>query len=78
MNRTLANAVRAGTAARLAAAAARRFQIAQMRGALDMRKAQNQHHRQQVSEALARLSRGCKEFRRQLRSKVGRTCSPTK
>jgi hypothetical protein len=67
MDATLAKAVRAGTAARMASAAARRVQIAQLRITLDMHKAQNQHRRRQVSAAIVRLRGGCTEFRRQVR-----------
>jgi hypothetical protein len=70
MHRMLARAVRAGTAARMASVSARRLQIEQLKTALRMHAAQNQHHRQQVSAALARLRGSCAEFRRQVRRKL--------
>jgi hypothetical protein len=70
MDRTFLQAMTAGTAARQASASTRRNQIAQLRTALQMHKAQNQHHRQQVSAALVRLQRTCAEFRRKLRGQI--------
>ena len=70
MNGRLAKAVRAGTAARMASAAARRLQIAQLHVALEMHKAQNRHHRRQVSDAIVRLRGRCAEFRRQVRRQL--------
>jgi hypothetical protein len=77
MTRTLALAMRAGTAARLASASARRRQIAQTRTALLMHTVQNRHFRQQVTLALARLRRNTLAFRKGLQSNriVARTAA---
>jgi hypothetical protein len=70
MERTFAHAVRAATSARLAALSVRRQQIAQLRTALQMHKAQNRYSRRQVSAALTRLRGSCTEFRRQVRRQL--------
>ena len=71
MNRTLANAVKAASAARMASAAARRLQMAQLRAAVQMHKAQNLHHRRQVSDALVRIRGNCAALRAGVRRRLG-------
>jgi hypothetical protein len=76
MNRALAKAVKAASAARTASAAARRLQMAQLRVALQMHKAQNQHHRRQVSEALVRIRGNCAALRAGVRRRLGKAGAP--
>jgi len=70
MDSTLAKAVKAGSAARMASASARRLQMEQLRMAVQMHTAQNEHRRQQVSDALVRLRAGCAAFRKQVRARL--------
>jgi hypothetical protein len=70
MNPTLAIAMKAASEARKASAAARRLQMAQLRTALQMHKAQNQHHRRQVSDALVRIRGNCAALRAGVRRRL--------
>lgn len=76
MNKALATAMRAGSAARRAAAVARRLQMAQLRTAVQMHMAQNHHRRRQVSDALVHLRGNCAAMRTRVRKRLQQGAAP--